>query len=136
MATVSLAIAGGVIHFAGFVNLVDLVKDNPYKLLYGSLAYVLIGISWAFAKWVLFVIEKKNESIENIKKYTHASKEPPQVGEYKEDIARWFFYWPFSMVETVARDFTKKLFNFVYDAIKNSFQRMANHIYSDINKDV
>ena len=154
-ATLSLIVAGFVIHLAGFVNVRDFVTNNISGILWGSLCYVIAGIIWSFVKWILFVFKKKeaydkrwadfqilhkHEGEAKIKELwkqiiVSSQRSAPQVGDYKDRIALWFFYWPFSMINTVVQDFTKKLFNLVYNTVKNSFQRVSDRIFANNDTD-
>lgn len=155
LSTLSVIATALVVHF-GFVNLIDVASNNWKGILLGFAGYVVAGTVWSFVKWALYVINKrtiykedkakflknydgggKQEEAQKawLKTYRSGKHEPPQVSEHKERIALWFFYWPFSMVNTVIKDFTKKLFNLVYNTVKNTFQEVSNRIYTGIDEE-
>lgn len=158
LATLSLIVAGLVIHFAGFINLVDVIAQNWLQAIYMAGGYVVVGTAWSFVKWTLYILNCKRKYVEDRDEFIrthkgsgsetdlvkakqkwrdsyHGQPKAPQVKDHKSDIAMWLFYWPFSAVSTVIRDFTKKLFNLVYNTVKDLFQGISDRIYADIEKE-
>lgn len=157
-ATISLIVAGLVVHFAGFVNLVDVIAQNWLQAIYMAVGYVVVGTAWSFVKWTLYILKQKGEYIKEREDFLHTHRgsgneadlakakqkwrdkymgrpSAPQVKDHKREISLWFFYWPFSMVNTVIRDFTKKVFNLVYNTVKGLFQGISDRLYADIEKE-
>src|SRR5690348_5741132 len=60
LSTLSIVATAVVVHF-GFVNLIDVASNNWKGILFGFLGYVVAGTLWAFAKWALYVINKRDE---------------------------------------------------------------------------
>lgn len=51
-----------------------------------------------------------------------------KVSRYKGRIVAWMAYWPFSMIGWVLGDLLSDLFEVIYRAVSNAYQRLADHI--------
>jgi len=146
------------LHFLAEVEIFRVLAHEPLKCLSYVAGYILIGLTWSFVKWWLYVskraLKARELRMEFIKEERHRCRADdsditldtpvpkellerwrnkiggygrniiPQVHEYKNKIALWITYWPFSMVWSVMNDFIKKLahilvlkFRAVYHAI-------------------
>ena len=141
-----------VAHFFGFVDIINTIKNNAGWFALSALVYVVIGVAWSFIKWILFLYKAKREYKEkiansnaNLRVKTKYEIEPdddpyrkehiiPQASDNKGRISTWFFYWPFSMISTMIKDFIVELFNIIYDHIKGWYQEIANKIFEDVAK--
>jgi len=54
---------------------------------------------------------------------------PPSAREFKSDLTRWATYWPFSMVGFALNDIVRKAWNYVYDLLQGTYQRISNHMF-------
>jgi hypothetical protein len=156
-ATITLVSTLLVVHITGLYNIIAFVKDNGVSVLVGTGAYLFIGFAWAIAKWIMYVFKKKDTyrelkkhfvSVNGIttdvipsqfkEKWQHELRYndlPPSIGKHKSDMTRWTFYWPFSMINSLVRDFARKMFNIVFEAVKNSLQKIADKIFADVSQD-
>jgi len=145
------------IHITGLYNILDFIKANWSGVLAGAVAYMLVGFTWAIAKWVMYVFKKKDTykslkkhfvSVHGIttdaipsefkQKWQHELKYndlPPSIGKHKSDMARWAFYWPLSVINSLIKDFARKVFNLAFEAVKNSLQKISDKIFADVSQD-
>ena len=68
--------------------------------------------------------------------YRHGSFEKPLLRHNKRRIIMWMGYWPFSMLWTVINDPVRKLFRQVYHSIEGILQRIADHVWKDIEDEM
>lgn len=54
---------------------------------------------------------------------------PPSARAFKGDLTRWATYWPFSMVGFALNDIVRKAWNYVYDLLQSTYQRISNHMF-------
>lgn len=61
--------------------------------------------------------------------YGNALTQVPQASDNKGRIVAWMSFWPFSMVGTVINDPVRRLFNFLFNQLKATYQRLANYVF-------
>lgn len=61
------------------------------------------------------------------RQYYNFSKRP-QAADFKRKIIGWASYWPCSIIGFVLNDPIRKLFNWLFDVFKGSYQAMADRI--------
>jgi hypothetical protein len=54
---------------------------------------------------------------------------PPSARQFKGDLTRWATYWPFSMVGFALNDVVRKAWNYVYDLLQSTYQRISNYMF-------
>jgi hypothetical protein len=54
---------------------------------------------------------------------------PPSAREFKGDLTRWATYWPFSMVGFALNDVVRKAWNYIYDLLQSTYQRISNYMF-------
>lgn len=60
---------------------------------------------------------------------------PPRARDYKGKITAWMMYWPWSFVVTIVDDPIRKLFNAIFRAIQDVFQRISDSAFKDVKSD-
>lgn len=60
---------------------------------------------------------------------------PPRARDYKGKITAWMMYWPWSFVVTIVDDPIRKLFNAIFRAIQDVFQRISDSAFKDVKGD-
>lgn len=60
---------------------------------------------------------------------------PPAASQNKSKIISWISHWPISMLWTLLNDPIKKLLNYIFECIKNVFQKMSNRIFKQAMQD-
>lgn len=60
---------------------------------------------------------------------------PPRARDYKGKITAWMMYWPWSFVVTIIDDPIRKLFNAIFRAIQDVFQRISDSAFKDVKSD-
>lgn len=67
---------------------------------------------------------------------TRINSTPPLARKHKSSLTRWATYWPFSMVGFALNDIVRKLWNYIYDLLQSTYQRISNHVFRDVSADV
>jgi hypothetical protein len=147
------------LNFLSKIPLLDYVKNNPgHTLMYVGL-YFAIGVVWTIIKWYFFVHRKivaytefkrkflkdrgvealtpalANELIDRCKAYS-VSPTPPDPADHKGDLTRWGTYWIFSMVGTALNDVVRRAWEYVYEMLQTTYDRMAKAIFKSASADV
>jgi hypothetical protein len=60
----------------------------------------------------------------------------PQIRDYKEEMAVWITYWPWSAFATILRACLKDLAEMIIEAIKGALQWFSNKIWAGVEKDL
>jgi hypothetical protein len=55
----------------------------------------------------------------------------PEVASHKGDIIAWMCFWPFSLIGTFINDPVRRLFNFIFNSLKGTYQKMSDSVFSD-----
>lgn len=53
----------------------------------------------------------------------------PSATNNKRRITAWMSFWPFSMAGTIINDPIRRLFKFLFNQLKASYQRIADHVF-------
>jgi hypothetical protein len=114
------------------VKILTYIRDNPTKILLYFLAYVAVGIVWAFVKWYFFVHSRYEKSKADKKDYHNRTLVVPTARDNKFRIMSWMYYWPFSGLWTLINEPLKKSFKYVFSKISATFDRISNHMFSDL----
>lgn len=56
----------------------------------------------------------------------------PQASENKSRIVAWISFWPFSLVGTLFNDPIRKLINWIFNSLKDTYQAMSNRVLPNI----
>jgi hypothetical protein len=56
----------------------------------------------------------------------------PIAAKHKSKITQWIAFWPISGLWTLINDPIRKLVNVIFSRIKNTFQRLSNHIFKGV----
>jgi hypothetical protein len=147
------------LNFLSKIPVLDYVKLNPgHTLMYVGI-YFAVGIVWTLIKWYFFVHNKvvkynnfkakflkdrktdtltpalANELIESCSRYG-VSADAPDASDHKSDLTRWGTYWPFSMVGTALNDIIRRAWDYVYEMLQTTYQRMSKSIFKSAAADV
>jgi len=63
------------------------------------------------------------------------SATPPEARKHKSNLTRWATYWPFSMVGFALNDVVRKAWNYIYDLLQSTYQRISNHVFRNVSAD-
>lgn len=146
------------LQFLSKVPVLDYVKSNPgHTLMYVGL-YFVIGTVWTLIKWYFFVHKRivkyndfkrsymKNNKIETLDAKSAADLletarrsgiqvDAPDPADHKGDFTRWGTYWVFSMVGTALNDVVRRAWEYVYEMLQTTYERMSNAIFKSANAD-
>lgn len=153
------------LNFLSKIPLLDYIKTNPVHTLIYVGIYFVAGIVWSFIKWGVF-LKKRNLKYANFKaQYMRANKletltpaqtseffdwlksdyearnskvtaDAPEPSDHKSDITRWSCYWPFSFVGTMLNDVVRRSWDFIYEMLQSTYQRMSYAIFKGAREDV
>ncbi len=130
--------------------------DNPNTTFFVLLSYLIVGIIWSGVKW--FNLLKRERKKFDIKKTIMIKDQGRPWDELREDhdllykyfncrcvkdiipsadnnkgnIVRWMAYWPVSLFWAVVHDLLHDIFEFIYNLVANTYQKMANKIFADL----
>jgi len=147
-ATVALVAATLALWWIG-VPVLEWGSNHRTELIWGSVFYLPIGTGWAFFKWYLKLIDKREMLREQkdswFKKWypgqdstkekdwkEHVNDAKPSPKYHKEQIMTWLTYWPLSVFWTVFDDFVKRVAKAIYNHISGYLQRMSDRVFRDV----
>ena len=133
----------------GSVDVLGWLKENLYTIAICALAYLPIGTAWAFFKWYMKLIDKRQELCEKKDAYmsryknssdeewndiwtSHVKSNMPKSEYHKSSITTWIGYWPVSMIWTLLDDFVTKLIRTIYNSISGVFNRMSENMFKNV----
>ncbi len=56
----------------------------------------------------------------------------PAAAQHKSSITQWIMFWPISFVWTIINDPVRKIANYIFSRIKNTFQRMSDAMFAGV----
>jgi hypothetical protein len=153
------------LNFLWKLPIIDSVKANPGHTALLVLSYFAIGIVWSIVKWYFFVHNKmvkyndfKAEFLktnkadamtpelaasfmDHLKNRYDARNEgidgtAPLASEHKAALTRWGTYWPFSIVGTMLNDVVRRAWEYIYEMLQTTYQRMSEAIFKSATADV
>jgi hypothetical protein len=153
------------LNFLWKLPIIDSVKTNPGHTALLILSYFAIGVVWSIVKWYFFVHNKmvkyNNYKAEFLKdnKATELTPElaakfmeslgnrydarndgitgkAPAASEHKASLTRWGTYWPFSIVGTLLNDVVRRTWEYIYEMLQTTYQRMSEAIFKSATADV
>jgi len=77
-------------------------------------------------------LEEKNKYQSEDSKINSA---PPLARKHKSNLTRWATYWPFSMVGFALNDVVRKAWQYIYDLLQSTYQRISNHVFRNVSAD-
>jgi hypothetical protein len=139
----------------GHIPILDIwaqLQVNPLLALWWVGGYLLLGITWATAKWVRILVKIRNayrewrknnpdmepDSLakelnlpyELLRKHLKLVEGKPKVdvSDYKTRIMGWIAYWPISALLWILGDLLADTFEMIYQSIRGLYQGMADRI--------
>lgn len=164
-ATLSVMLTFALLGFLGDFNVLHWLRENAVAFLVYLVAYFAIGTVWSVGKWWFFIRRRRDEYNEQKSAFLlqngitdgllpeslktrwrdyvsssyecrgRAARFPPRVRDYKGKITAWMMYWPWSFVVTIVDDPIRKLFNAIFRAIQDVFQRISDSAFKDVKGD-
>jgi hypothetical protein len=127
-------------------ELVIAVREHPLYLLYGFVAYIVLGVATAIAKWYFFLLNVKDEISDRLadedrdiyskitQVYVRGRKValPIKVSNFKARITGWMTYWPWVAVWTLLDDPIRRLFQRIYRFNARLLQNMADRFVPNV----
>jgi hypothetical protein len=55
----------------------------------------------------------------------------PRAAKNKSRIVSWMYLWPFSVIGTLLNDPVKRLFKFLFNSLKELYQKMADRVFAN-----
>lgn len=119
-----------ILQFFTNLQVLTYAYENPFNTIILFIGYFAAGSIYVYAKWYSYLRRKYEEYRELKYEYECLIK----VSNNKERIFGWLFYWPLSAAWTILNDPIRRIFNFIYNHISGSLQRMSDRMYSDMKK--
>jgi hypothetical protein len=118
-------------------------------------AYMCIGIVWSLLKWIAYLFKFRNDLRDEIRTWKISHNHPlnidlndenkkrawewlpvrlrrrPVASEHQGSIIGWIAFWPCSVIGFVLNDPVRRFFAFIFNLLKNSYQRIANHVVNE-----
>jgi len=145
----------------GNLDLYTFIKDNIIYIPSIIAGWLLIGLCWAFFRWVLYNKEQTNKFVALRKNWLKANptrtKEEfiehfqnpenryrcarysygevnyrPQWTDYKYQFFNWVEFWPIDFFFWVCEDFLRNLWNALYNLVSNFFQKVSDKIWDSV----
>lgn len=133
----------------GSVDILGWLKENLATIAICAVVYLPIGTAWAFFKWYMKLIDKRQELSEKKDAYmsryknspdkewndiwtSHVKSHMPKSEYHKSSITTWIGYWPISMIWTLLDDFVTKLIKTIYNSISGIFNRMSENMFKNV----
>lgn len=145
IATVLIIVSGIYYHF-WCDSIVTLISENYQVMVPIAVGYIVLGVVWSFAKWVMFLLEFKRFRNKHIEAYREDKllydqkrfhnvliTDTPKTSDFKVLIISWMCWWPLSVIGTLINDPVKRAFQFVFDALSGSYQKIADKIVPKIS---
>lgn len=140
-ATILMVVSGIYYHF-WHQNVFKMIANNYQNIIPIGIGYLVIGIVWSFAKWVLFLLKFKAFRNDNWAAYNNDAwryngprtfqgifiSDTPKASRFKPEIVGWMCWWPLSAIGTLINDPVRKAFYFAFDMFAGSYQRIADKI--------
>ncbi len=131
-ATISVLLFVALSHFVAGVDVVGMVTNNWLSIIFYSIAYLVVGSVWSFAKWFFYLRGRRTDFLERKKWDKSAKIDIPQASDNKSRIIRWLSYWPVSIVWTLIDDFITKIFTEIYNTFSGYYQKIADSVFKDV----
>ncbi len=98
---------------------------NPGTSSLVILGYALLGVIWSFIKWYMYLVDIRMQRGTN----KVAADKDKNIARYnKSTIMSWMCYWPLSMLWTLINNPIKRFFNYIFESISGSYQRLADRV--------
>lgn len=137
------------------LSLLTVVKANPGHVAILVGVYFLTGIVWSIAKWYFFlhkrVVKYNSERAQFLRSrnattmtaelaaefqgYVSSSARPVDASDHKADLIRWATYWPFSIVGTLLNDVVRRTWEYIYELLQSTYQRIADSMFKTAAQD-
>lgn len=134
-------------------NPVPWVLEDPLRAAAYVVGYIFCGVVWAFAKWYMFLREKRAEYAlvrdelraefarirsggETYPKWVERRHNyPPRAMGNRERLQFWMAWWPFSFIATFTGELLLRFFQNLYRALSGSFDSMSDRVFGGFKDD-
>lgn len=98
--------------------------------------YLVAGLVWSFARWIMFVKNKLKKAKYEYSNYQNKNdlilKTMPKAGDNKAKISGWLIFWPFSLLRYVIGDLLTDLVDSIVTAFSGLYNRLSHRIYRSV----
>lgn len=132
-------------HMVLNLHVVSWIWNHPWKTIFYTSGYFLVGAVWSVAKWWFRETEKARLAKIAYDKDSLFSKPEPWADFIKHkkgdpadrysrsDIVVWIVWWPFSALYTLLNDPIRRLARRIYTELLKTYQRISDHVWKEPN---
>src|SRR5208337_2928127 len=153
------------LNFLSKLPIIDTIKQNPVRVLVCVGVYFLAGMAWSIVKWYFYVhnqIVKYNDWKVSFLKDNNVTAMTPQLAaqflkwlrdsydarnagitgqtpearQHKGSLTRRATYWPFSIIGTLLNDVVRRAWEYIYEMLQTTYQRIAESIFHSASEDL
>ncbi len=158
-ATLALIAAVVGVQFLHVYDILSYVAANVLTSTLYAAGYIVVGVAWSFVKWFSYLrkfrdhfrelkqkfLERKSltgpdidepflsefkDSLRHQYEYRDVqSGQKPTAAENKARITAWMAFWPCSMLSTLLNDPIRRLFKFLFNLLKSTFQKLSDYVF-------
>lgn len=106
------------------------IAHNPFTIIGGFLAYLVLGTTWSFVKWFMYLKTLKAKYTDSKGKIESYYKSRFKAKNNKGRIINWMIWWPLSGAWTIINDPVVKSFKYIFNSLESKFQAISDRITS------
>jgi hypothetical protein len=99
------------------------IKNHPWEILFGALAYLPIGGLYSIPKWYFFLVDY-------IKEHQGWANYKPSVSGNKNRILTWIVYWPFSLIGLIIDKPITAIATGIYNLFTKTYSNILEKVWA------
>lgn len=130
----------GLSYYRGIFNPIYWIYGYPLEIICGIIGYIIIGMLWSIPKLKIYMKSKDGRKL--IKRLVNQNNNNKDINinininkgsiigrilsDRKMLIYSWILYWPLNIIHTFTHDLINKLFDFIFDNIKQIYKKIIS----------
>jgi len=106
---------------------------NPGIVVFGVVAYIILGVLWSFCKWYMYLKDYKREFDTYHAKWKTDNPTPESSRinpkENKSRLISWMAYWPLSACWFIMHKPFTRLYNWIFEKVSKTYQQIADKVF-------
>jgi len=137
-ATLSIIASLVAAHYLADLHLLAFIKAHTLTSVGYLVGFIVVGVVWSFIKWFSFLVRVREVMKERgdfnfpVEYRGLPLDKKPLASENKKRITAWMIFWPFSLVGTLLNDPIRRIFNLIFNSLKNQYQRLSDRVFRDV----